>query len=592
MKKICLYTALLAVITAFSGCSEEDFDSKYKDPSKVSEVTLDKLMPGCLLRANNWACSTYGRYFGYDPQQMGKFSNSLGFTLESSIYYDDEYEDYGQPYESYPSMVTDYKKMLEVYEALPEDEKPANKGYLLAAETHLYGMMIFILSEYNDIPYSEIGQVALTGDISYSSPHFENGQQLFEMILDRLGELNNEFANIEKPSAFAGQDFINKGDLMKWRRYVNSLRLRAALRVSTQGPLASKGQAIIKEILDGGYPIVEDIEQNIQIARQTSGPLNIEGGTGFDWHNLQTGSAEMIDRMQKAGDGGVWVEGQDDPRLPIMYCMATANGEQPTDDPSQVKVGDPLKTGIALPSVFRGASANSDYDTFQNMFFTRLNRGYYSRVRRNGFFWRNSNWDHQIVSSFEIWFIKAEAYQRGWATGDAKAAFKEGIRQSINFMFKYQNNRSVTEADNGDSDYLNGAQQRYVINPDQSIYDDAWIDAFGEARWTTHINGTPYEYGGNLEAILEQKWIAFSYLYCGEQWHDLRRTGYPRMYYARDRDVTAIVPYPCNRLRYISKERDYNVNFATEVGSCDNYSDVLFWALEDWHDGPSWTKPE
>lgn len=587
MKKIFLYSALLAAIVTFNGCSEDDFDSKYKDPSKVSEVTLDKMMSGCMLRANDWACSTYGRYFGYDPQLMGKLSNSLGFTLSGSVYYHDEYEDYGQPYNNYPSMVTDFKKMQEVYDALPEEEKPKNEGYLLAAETHLYGMMIFILSEYNDIPFSEIGLVALNGDVSYANPHYEDGQQLFEMILDRLGEIDKKFATIEKPSAFGGQDFINKGDMMLWRRYVNSLRLRAALRVSTQGPLASKGQAILKEILEGGYPIVEDLEQNIKIARQSSGPLDIEGGTGFDWHNLQTGSAEMINRMQKAGDGGVWVEGQDDPRLPLMYCMATANGEQPTDKESEVVVGDPLKTGIALPTVFRGTSANTDYDTFTDMFFTRLNRGYYSRVRRNGFFWGNKNWDHQIISSFEIQFIKAEVYQRGWVAGDAKAAFKEGIRQSIKFMFKYQNGRSVTETDNGDSDYLNGKQQRYVINPDQSVYDDAWINQFAEARWLTRIDGTPYA-GGNLEAVLEQKWVAFSYLYCGEQWCDLRRTGYPRMYYEKDHDVTAVTPYPCNRLRYIAKERSYNIHFQDEVGAYDNYSDVLFWAKADWHDGPTW----
>lgn len=587
MKKIFLYSALLAAMVTFNGCSEDDFDSKYKDPSKVSEVTLDKMMSGCLLRANDWACSTYGRYFGYEPQLMGKLANSLGFTLDGSVYYHDEYEDFGQPYNNYPSMVTDFKKMQEVYDALPDEEKPKNEGYLLAAETHLYGMMIFILSEYNDIPFSEIGLVALNGDVSYANPHYEDGQKLFEMILDRLGEIDKKFATIEKPSAFGGQDFINKGDLTKWRRYANSLRLRAALRVSTQGPLASKGQTVIKEILEGNYPLVEDLEQNIQIARQSSGPLDIEGGSGFDWHNLQTGSAEMIKRMQKAGDGGVWVEGQDDPRLPLMYCMATANGEQPTDKAEEVKVGDPLKTGIALPSVFRGASANTSYDTFQDMFFTRLTRGYYSRVRRNGFFWGNKNWDHQIVSSFEIQFIKAEVYQRGWVSGDAKAAFKEGIRQSIKFIFKYHNGRSVTETDNGDSDYLNGKQQRYVINPDQSIYDDAWIDQFAEARWSTHIDGTPYA-DGNLEAILEQKWVAFGYLYCGEQWHDLRRTGYPRMYYERDHDVTAVTPYPCNRLRYIANERNYNVNFKDEVGAQDNYSDVLFWAIPNWHDGPTW----
>ena len=587
MKKIFIFFTLLASLFAFNGCSEEEYDSKYKDPSKVSEASIDKLLSGCLLCANDWACSTYGRYFGYEPQLMAKLSNAIGFTLDGGIYYHDEYEDYGQPYNNYPSMVTNYMKMKQLYEELPDDEKADNEAYLLAAETHLYGMMIYIICEYNDIPFSEIGQVALTGDISYASPHYEDGQELFEMILDRLGEIEKKFATMKQPSGLAAQDFINKGDMMKWRRYANSLRLRGALRVSTQGPLASKGQSIIKEILDGNYPIVESIDQNIQIARQTSGPLNITGGTGFDWHNLQTANTEQINRMMKAGDGGVWVEGQDDPRLPIMYCMATLNGEQPVDDPSEEVVGDPLKTGKAMPTVFRGACASTDYDTYQTMFFTRLNRGYYSRVRSKGFFWGNENWDHQIISSYEMWFIRAEAYYRGWANGDAKAAFTKGISESINLLFKYQNNRSVTEADNADGDYLNGDQQRVVINPDQSIYDEAWITNFANDRWETHIDGTPYA-EGTLEAIMEQKWVAFGYLHCGEQWCDLRRTGYPRMYYAPDHDETAVTPYPCNRLRYIADERTYNSNFQAEVSSMDNYSDVLFWAKADWHDGPTY----
>ena len=67
MKKIFVYLALLAATIVSFGCSEEEYDSRYKDPSKVSEASLDKLMPGCLLLANDWACSTYGRYFGYEP---------------------------------------------------------------------------------------------------------------------------------------------------------------------------------------------------------------------------------------------------------------------------------------------------------------------------------------------------------------------------------------------------------------------------------------------------------------------------------------------------------------------------------------------
>jgi hypothetical protein len=587
MKKSIYIIMLLTSVYTFSRCSEEAYEEKYADPNKVSEVSLDKLMPGTFLHANNFAMSGYSRYFGYEPQCLGKQSNSLGFTLEDGFYYKWESDGWGEPpYGDLMKGIASFRVMELVYNGMDEGDKAANELFMLAANIHLLAHALYILDFYGDIPFDEVGRIALTQDVADSHPHYQKASELYDRILDQLGDINTRLAQAQKPPTFSAQDFINKGDVEQWRRYANSLRLRAALRVSTQGELSSKGQSVIAEILGGGsssYPLVENNAQNIQVARQESGPLNVEGGSGFDWHNLQTASTELIVKMQKAGDGGVYVDGQDDPRLPILFCLATKNGELPVATPAEEEVKEPLETGKAVATVFRGVCASTDYDTFQKMFFTRTTRAYYSRVRMNGFFWRNQKWDHQIISAAEIWFIKAEAYQRGWATGDAKAAFKEAIKQSIRFYFKYHSteHRNRTEADNTDSDYLNGIQQRTVINPAEPS--DAWIDQFADDRWNAQINGSAYS-GGTLEAILTQKWVNFSYLFCGEQWSDLRRTGYPRMKYNPDHNAGAEALNPANRLRYPSSERSFNRNFSSEVGSLDNFTSVMFWAKENWHD--------
>jgi len=583
MKKLFIFTTLLSCVFAFNNCTDDQFDEKYPDPTKVTEASLDKLMSGTLLLSNNFAMSTYSRYFGYEPQMLGKQSNSLGFTLDDGIYYKWETDGWGEPpYGDLMKAIAACRVMESLYEELDDADKADNELFILASKVHMFAHMLYILDFYGDIPYDEVGRIALTQDVADSNPHYQKAAELYTIVLDNLGTLEAKIATAKVPGTFSAQDFINGGDIMKWRRYANSIRLRAALHVSTQGELASKGQQIIAEILNNPstHPVVENNDQNIQIAQQSSGPLNTEGGSGFDWHNLQTASSELIKRMQKAGDGGVFVEGQDDPRLPLLYCMATANGEQPVATKEEEKVGDPLKTGLAVPTVFRGACASSDYEEFQSMFFTRTTRGYYSRVRNCGFFWRNQNWDHQIVSAAEVWFIKAEAYQRGWASGDAKTAFKEGVKQSIKFYFKYHNTRSRTELDVTDSDYLNGIQQRAILNPAEPT--DAWIDSFAEDRWESRIDGM--EFTDKLAAILDQKYVNFSYLFCGEQWADLRRTGLPQMVYAPDHNATAEVLNPANRLKYPSSERDYNINFYEQVGSMDNFTSKMFWALDKWHD--------
>ncbi|MDR2470091.1 MAG: SusD/RagB family nutrient-binding outer membrane lipoprotein, partial [Tannerella sp.] len=478
------------------------------------------------------------------------------------------------------------------YDALPDAEKPDNEAYLLAVETVMYGMTAYIMSSFGDIPFDEIGKVTVTGNIADAHPHYQDDKELYQQVLDKLDELNTKFASAKKPGLFAAQDFVNKGDLAAWRRLANSLRLRAALLVSTQGDLASEGQRVIKEILGDptGRPIIETNKENIcyiQVPKDGS-QMNINGGGGFDWVNLKTGSSEIIKRMQKAGDGGVWDAENDDPRVPIFFCLATKNGEFPVNKKEDEEVKEPLKTGRAMPSVFRGASASMSYDTFWEFFGPSETRAYFSRIREHGFFRNNRNWDNPVLTAAELWFIKAEVYQRGWVAGDAKAAFKEGVKLSLEFYMNHHKNKTTDEATSisPTANDRGSNHARAVINPDLSVYNAAWIDAFAEARWEKRIDGTDYS-GGKLEAILEQKWLNFGYEYAGEQWNDLRRTGYPRMLYLRDNDPTAEIPFPRNRNRYPSSDRDYNMNF-DQVAAQDNYSDVLFWAIKDWHDGPTW----
>ena len=84
----------------------------------------------------------------------------------------------------------------------------------------------------------------------------------------------------------------------KWERYANSLRLRLAMRVATQGALQEEGRAAIKEILENpaGYPLVEEQENNIFIINQKSGQLNFTAGSGLgDWTTNRLASGAIID---------------------------------------------------------------------------------------------------------------------------------------------------------------------------------------------------------------------------------------------------------------------------------------------------------
>ncbi len=567
MKKIISTLLLLACLLTFNNCSDSDYDEKYSDPNKVTTLLMDKLMIGIFTKENIFALQQYWRYYNTDSQWLGRYAQCFGFYTGSTMYHN------GYSVDGYYSdlfiSAANFKKLEDMYNNLTELEKPTYEAYYLAAKIHVYCHLLAILDIYGDIPWTNACKVAVTGDFSFTNASFDDDQALYQMIIDEMKEAGIRFADggVAMPKDFTStQDFVNNADRKKWQMYANSIRLRAAMRIASNGPLTAIGQATVKEILENPsvYPIVEDNEDNIQIKNLRTDPVNAEGGGGLGDQpvcRLASGAIirNMLQNYDKATYSGTYQENIDDPRLPLLYNMATPNGKVsgfPAFDPNREEA-----------SVFRGTDPEMN-SSVENNYATGDG---FSWVRENGFFWRNENWDHQIYSAAETWFIKAEVYLNGWVAGDAKAAFKEGIKQSIRFFFKYQKNNSRSDYTQNET----GTERRaYVITPDEPT--DEWIDQFAEARWDSRIDGSSYDnVNPRLDAILTQKWLSYNILYVREAWSDLRRTGYPSgLVFPQVPDP--LIPNTPNRWRYPPKERDFNTSFS-QVESQDNYTDKLFW---------------
>lgn len=569
MKKILSVLLLLTCVLAFSNCSNDDYDEKYSDPNKVTVLLIDKLMVGVFNKENDFAIQGYSRYYSSDTQWLGKFAQCTGFYTGTSMYQNgysvDSY--YGNLYGS----AANFKKLEQMYNELKEAEKPAYEPYYLAAKIHVYCHLLAVLDIYGNVPWTEACLTAVTGDYAYSNAHFDDAKTLYKMLIEDLKDAGlrfGEYTDVVPARDFtATQDYINNANSKKWQLYANSLCLRAAMRISSTGELSSYGQSVVKELLENPsiYPVVENNEDNIQIKNLRTDPVNAEGGSGLGdqpYCRLASGAVirNMLQNYDKKTYSGTYQKGTDDPRLPLLYNMATPNG--------RLAGFSSVDRNREEATLFRG----TDPEMNQSVESSYSQGDGFSWVRENGFFWRNENWDHQIYSAAETWFIKAEAYHNGWASGDAKAAFKEGMRQSFKFFFKYQANRS--RADYGQNE--KGTERRaYVINPEEPT--DEWISAFADARWNTRIDGSRYDSADpELDAIITQKWLSFNLLYVREAWSDYRRTGYPSgLIFPTVQDP--VLPNAPNRWRYPGGERDFNANFA-DVQSQDNYTDKMFWA--------------
>jgi len=195
---------------------------------------------------------------------------------------------------------------------------------------------------------------------------------------------------------------------------------------------------------------------------------------------------------------------------------------------------------------YQGVDLTTPYAEQYSLFYEK--KDYYSSFD-SATFSRNRLIPGITVSASEVSFAKAEAYQRGLASGDAKAAFVKGVQQSVDFYF-----------------WVNSLS---AYRPPVEKPDNATVVAFAEGKWN--------EANNKLEVIGTQKWINYGVLQPAHAWAEIRRTGYPVLSFPADNAAQTVKAVP-NRFRYPKSEVDLNTENYNAVKSKDNWTDKMFWA--------------
>lgn len=555
MKKA-LYIASFVLALVSTGCTEEDFDSKYQDPSKVTTVSISNLMVGVFQKAKDYDTYTYNRYFGFDSQFVGKYAQTFGYTYSSSMYTPGYIPHIDSQWDNLYSALTQYRKMEELYNAENDTQKLQDEAFMLAAKVQLYDYFSATVDIFGDMPFSKACTLSLTNDVENSYAPYDKAEDIYKTILEELKEIGPRFRTVTIPRNFTTQDFINNGDIDKWERYANSLRLRLAVRVSSQGVLAEIGKAAVKEILESPetYPLIEEQSNNIFIVNQKSGQLNFTAGYGLgDWVTNRQASGAVIDRMLSNGNynmdnkennnTGVYVKGTDDPRILLYYNpVSITNKHTGAKDEARY-----LGTDLTVADETTEYYSSEAKDAYGNTGF--------SQITQKGFFWENDKLDMLMMTSPEVHFLKAEAYLMGYGVqqdeNKAKEEFIKAISQSVSLYYYYD---SISTGENS---------RKYDAPGEEEV------KAFAEAKWVD----TKYE--NKHDAIITQKWLHFAITASREAWSDLRRTGYPSGLVFPE--VAGTIPNVPARWKYPTTEMDYNPHYS-DVQSEDTYYTKLFWA--------------
>ncbi len=547
----------LGALLTLGACSEYDFDSKYEDPSKVTTVSISNLMVGVFQRVKDYDLYEYNRFFGFDSQFVGKYAQTFGYTYSSSMYTPGYTPFIDSQWDNLYSALTQLRKLESLYNEESTGQQEQDEAFLLAARLQVYDFFAATVDVFGDMPFSKACTLPLTNDVQQSYAPYDKAEDIYRTILSKLKEMAPRFRTIPVPRNFSTQDFINWGDMDKWERYANSLRLRLAMRVASQGELAEEGRAIIKEILENPteYPLIEEQANNVFITNQKSGQLNFTAGSGLgDWVTNRLASGPVIDRMLSHGNynmessdplTGTYVEGTDDPRILLYYNPVKIVNRNTGQTDEHRYLGTDVSVSDELTEYYNSQAEDE---------LITSNKGF-SQITQNGFFWQNDKFDMLIMASPEIHFIKAEAYAMGYGVAQdmtrAEEEFKTAVSQSIRLWYYYD---SIGTGEN---------TRRYEAPTDEAIA------AFADARWKSS------DYTDKLDAIITQKWVHFAFLVSREAWSDLRRTGYPSGLVFPE--VAGTIPNVPNRWRYPTTEVNYNPYYK-DVQAEDTYYTKLFWA--------------
>ena len=126
--KILSLVSLGAFLLTTSGCTDYDFDSKYEDPSKVTQVTISNLMVGVFQKVKDYDVYEYGRFFGFDSQFVGKYAQTFGYSYSGGMYSPGYTPAIDGQWDNLYSALTQYRKMESLYNEENDTQKSAGRG--------------------------------------------------------------------------------------------------------------------------------------------------------------------------------------------------------------------------------------------------------------------------------------------------------------------------------------------------------------------------------------------------------------------------------------------------------------------------------
>src|SRR3989440_3706421 len=251
----------LPIVSAAIVACHDAYDALFLDPDRSTTARIEYLFTQGLLDSDfpihygEWYWQVYDNVAAW--AQVSGTVNDVHMMQPVSDQWQNTWTDY------YTKAAMDVREIRVIYDRLPADQKASYEVYLHLGKVVNAFTTARTTDLWGDMPYSEAFTARQTTGRNLF-PKFDTQESVYDAILKDLKDASDALRTLTVVHpALATQDLLLKGDLVGWRRFANSLRLRLAMRLSEVAP--TKAQPIVQEILTDsvGYPLVETDAQDV-----------------------------------------------------------------------------------------------------------------------------------------------------------------------------------------------------------------------------------------------------------------------------------------------------------------------------------------
>ena len=498
MKKIHQYIGIavvaLASLTAASCSSDDTMTDINTDPSKAATMDPNAQLTTAELQTYGdlGMVEIYRNYhYAFDQQLMGCW-NTTNYGGHHTI----DNNEMSRVWTSlYPTAVKN------IVDAIAHaDSKPNLKA---VASVYRVYLMSLITDIYGDCPYTEAGLGFIKG---ISNAKYDEQKNIYYDFFNQLDSADRElYAANDKVTG----DVIYNGDVAKWKKLANSLRLRYAMRISNVEP--DKARQEFEKALNADGGIIESADDDAYIHYMTTsmsfGQESYSDYRGNRLSQLLFGNdpannpsyicSTFFNKLKDTGDprtyricrfyyDGLMSATGPDNRIDLTDEMISQHQKMEPCDPGAYS-WDAWPTGYTSDLLTEMAKTNSKINP-------SLAREVRPKLANN--FLKTDN-PGIIMTSAEVDFLLAEATLKGWNVGRGSVddLYWQGVRKAMDLL-----------------------SDRYDCKP----VSDEEFNTYKANNSIGHTNDQ------KEEAINTQAWI-LHFTNPAECWANVRRSGYPKL---------------------------------------------------------------